>query len=510
MKREATKRQAGSESLPFLLKTLLGLAIPTVLEEVLSTVIQYADTAMVGHLGEEATAAVSVTSTIGWLIGAVIYAAGTGVLTLVSRAYGAEDRKSAGELARLAEKLTLLIGIPLTILCLLLSPFLPVWMGAAPDVRHPASVYFAIICLPMVFRTATAILGSAVRATQNTKTPMLISLLANVINIVLDYIFIYPLGWGVTGAAVASAIAFSIGGLLDMILFRRTPFLAEGRKEAEAAYRLRKARADEATADAERGEKIRARAAGGEKQQATRKTAEEEKRRKETGQYLRELATISLPVVATSVTSCLGYVVFAALVSRMGTTVFAAHSIAVNAETIFYIPGYGLRTATAALVGAAIGEKRPDKLKRYCGLSTVLTMGLMFVNGIVLFAVAEPLMEVFTSSREVAELGAVCLRIVAFTEPFYGLMVVMEGIFYVTGNTKWPFVVETVSMWGIRIACTAVGIHAFAFSLNQVWYCMIVDNIAKATLLVLPVIVPALRRRALRLDLADPDSADVL
>lgn len=450
---EGAVSAAENESTRALLRKLIVLSIPTVLEEVLSTVIQYADTAMVGRLGEQATAAVSTTTTITWLIGAFIYSAGAGILSLVSRAYGAKDREQGRALAALSVRITVIIGALLTVLCLALSPFIPVWMGAAPDIRREASVYFAIIAIPLVFRTASGILGSAVRATQNTRTPMLVSLVANIINIVLDYIFIYPCGLGVTGAAIASAIAFSFGGIMDMIVFFRTPFLSS-----------------KGSADTDQS-------------------------------LLQEFLKISLPVMAASVASCLGHVVFAALVSRMGTRVFAAHSIAVNAETIFYIPGYGLRTATAALVGAAIGEKSAYKLKRYAGLATGLTLCCMAVNGLLLFFVAGPLMSLFTPSREVIALGTRCLKIVAFTEPFYGLMVVMEGIFYGTGNTAWPFFVETLSMWGIRIVFTALGVNLWGFSLNQVWYCMICDNIAKAVFLTLPVVIGPWRKKLLKLDL---------
>ncbi len=186
--------------------------------------------------------------------------------------------------------------------------------------------------------------------------------------------------------------------------------------------------------------------------------------------------------------------VFAALVSRMGTTVFAAHSIAVNAETIFYIPGYGLRTASAALIGAAIGEGDPEKKKKYCIITVAFTVMLMFLTGVTLFFTAGPLMSLFTPSSEVISLGAHCLRLVAFSEPFFGLMVAMEGIFYGTGKTLWPFVVETISMWGIRIAGCAIGINLFSFELSSVWYMMIIDNVVKAILLTLPFFFKRYRR----------------
>ena len=423
-----------------LLRKMVMLAVPTLIEQILSTLLQYVDTAMVGHLGERATASVSVTTSIGWLVGSIAYAVGTAVLALISRAYGADDRQKGHKIANQALLLTLICGIILGVTSIVLSPFIPKWMGVEKAIRHQASMYFTIISIPMVFRVATAILGSAVRATQNTKTPMLITLSSNLLNIVLNYLLIYPAGLGVTGAAIASAISFTIGGTLMFVLFIRTEFLYPGGRKTGLSLRP----------DPE---------------------------------ILKEIGRIGIPVMGTAIVSCTGYVVFAGLVSGMGTTIFAAHAIAVTAEEIFYIPGYGLRTATSALVGAALGEKNERKLMIYCRLSVALTVGMMFLSGLILFFVAEPLMRVFTSSQSVIELGSRMLRLVAFSEPFFGLMVVMQGIMNGMGRTRYPFFVEAFSMWGVRILLTTLTIHVWHLSLQEVWYCMIADNVCKALLL---------------------------
>lgn len=198
---------------------------------------------------------------------------------------------------------------------------------------------------------------------------------------------------------------------------------------------------------------------------------------------LKDCARVSLPVWGTGATSCLGYVVFARLVSGMGTTVFAAHSIAVTAETIFYIAGYGLRTATSTLVGNALGEGNREKIRLVSKISVIVTVSMMCVNGCLLFLVSESLMSLMTNSRQVAELGAGVLRLVAFSEPFFGMMIAAEGIFYGLGKTRYPFVVETFTMWGIRILFTMLVVLVWKLDLTAVWYCMIADNVCKALLL---------------------------
>ena len=122
-----------------LLSKMVMLAIPTLLEQILSTLLQYVDTAMVGRLGEQATASVSVTTTIGWLVGSIAYALGTAVLALISRAYGANDTRRGSRLANQALLLTLVCGVVLGGISIVLSPFIPGWMGAEKAIRHQAS-----------------------------------------------------------------------------------------------------------------------------------------------------------------------------------------------------------------------------------------------------------------------------------------------------------------------------------------------------------------------------------
>ena len=210
-----------------LLKSFLLLSLPTVAEQILSTLFQYVDTAMVGRLGEEATASVSVTSTIGWLVGSVIYGGGAAILTLTARAYGAKDKEKGEMLSSLSLILALVFGILIGGISVLLSPRIPVWMGADVKIRDQASRYFTIISLPMFFRALTALCGSAVRGAQDTRRPMVISLTVSLLNVVLDYILIYPCGYGVTGAAAATAVCFTVSGILNLILMRRTPFLRQ-------------------------------------------------------------------------------------------------------------------------------------------------------------------------------------------------------------------------------------------------------------------------------------------
>lgn len=156
-------------------RSLITLSIPTVLEEVLSTLLQYVDTAMVGHLGEKATAAVSTTTTIGWLIHSIPSAIAVAVLAIASKANGAGDEAKLKKLAGQSILYAFTIGTLLEVIALVLSPYIPVWMGVEPDIVRPASVYFTITSISLVFRASSRVFSAMIRSIKDTKSPMFIS-----------------------------------------------------------------------------------------------------------------------------------------------------------------------------------------------------------------------------------------------------------------------------------------------------------------------------------------------
>lgn len=421
-------------------KIIVNLSVPTIIEELLSTLLQYVDTAMVGQLGEDAAASVSVTTTISWLISSIPSAISVAALAMISKAIGSGDSKKIQDISRHTALTVPVIGIFLGVVSVVLSPFIPTWMGADISIQEQASLYFFIISLSMLFRCSGIIFGAALRAAADVKTPLYINFTANTLNAVLNYLLIYKAELGVTGAAIATSVSYTVSGILMFAAYRKNKLLS---------YKLERFKIDE--------------------------------------KILREGGRIGLPVLGTSAASCLGYVVFASLVTGMGNTVFAAHSIAVTAETIFYISGYGLRTATSTLVGISFGERDSRKFETVCRLSAFMTVSMMILSGIILYFSAEPLMRLFISSEEAALLGAEMLKIVALSEPFYGLMIVTEGIFYGLGRTRYAFVIETLSMWGIRIIFTYICVRIWGCGLREVWLCMIADNIFKALMFIIPV-----------------------
>ena len=424
-----------------MIATILALAWPTMLEQLMQTAVQYIDTAMVGSLGTQATAAVGATTTVNWLIGSSVSALGVGFLSFIAQAYGAGDKKAASKAVSQAVLVTAVVGSLFTALTLGLSGLVPVWMQVDTGIRDLASRYFFILYLPMLPRTATIIFGTALRAAGDTKTPMKVGVLVNIINVVLNFLLIFPTrqiwgitvpgaGLGVVGAAIASAVAFAWGGIhITVVLWKHPMISPKG-----ASFKPDKA-------------------------------------------ILRPCLKTALPNMLQRFGTSLGYVAFAAMINSLGEVATAAHTIANTVESAFYIPGYGMQTAAATLAGNAYGAGDKKRMNDLAAMFIPIEIGLMILSGAALFLSAPALVGIFSDSPEVIALGTTVLRMVALSEPFYGFSIIVEGMMLGVGNTKQPFVFNIAGMWGVRIVGTFICTQLLSFGLVSAWACMIAHNL---------------------------------
>ena len=428
-----------------MLPVIFALAWPTMLEQAMNTAVQYVDAAMVGRLGAAATAAVGVTTTINWMIGSTVSALGVGFLSFIAQAYGAGDKARAARVSSQAVLAVLVSGLLFTVLPLALHRQVPVWMQADADIVETAGQYFFILYTPMLARAASIIFGTALRASGDTKTPLRVGIVMNVVNVVLNYLLIYPAhqvrllglsftcpgaGWGVLGAAVASAIAYTISGLGMTAALWRHPVISP------------------------RGQKLRPDWA-----------------------VLKPCLRVALPSTLQRFGTSFGYVAFAAMINALGTVPLAAHSIANTVESAFYVPGYGMQTAAATLTGNALGARDKQRMRDLSQMLLVLEVGMMVVSGALLFIFAPPMMGLFTVDAAVIALGATVLRMVAVSEPFYGVAIILEGMLQGVGDTMTPFIFNIAGMWGVRILGTFICTRLLGWGLASAWGCMIAHNL---------------------------------
>ena len=433
-----------------LLPTVVGLALPTMLEQLMHTAVQYVDTAMVGSLGTQASAAVGSTGTVGWLLGSTLSALGVGFLSYIARAMGAGEQERCRRASAQAVLAVLVSGVLFTVLTLTLAPIVPVLMQVDPDIRDMAATYFFILYTPMLFRAASVIFGGVLRGAGDTKTPMRVGIVVNVVNVVLNFLFIYPTrtlalpwlgegasvlipgaGLGVVGAALASAISFAVGGIMIAVALWKHPVISP------------------------RGQSLRP-----------------------DREVLRPCLKVALPNMAQRFATSFGYVVFASMINSLGDISTAAHNFANTVESAFYVPGYGMQAAAATLAGNCVGANDKERLRDIGRLMLFCEVLLMVLSGGLLFVLAPHMLRLFSSDLAVIALATVVLRMVALSEPFYGVSIITEGMMQGVGNTKVPFAFNVLGMWGIRILGTFVCVVLLDMTLVSAWGCMIAHNLA--------------------------------
>lgn len=185
---------------------------------------------------------------------------------------------------------------------------------------------------------------------------------------------------------------------------------------------------------------------------------------------------VAIPNMLQRFCTSLGYVVFASMINSLGQVSTAAHTIANTVESAFYIPGYGMMSAAATLTGNAIGAKDSRRMNEMAAVILVIEVSLMLVTGTLLFLFAPFMAGLFSPDSAVIALSSTVLRMVALSEPFYGISIVTEGMLQGAGQTRMPFLFNILCMWGIRIAGTWCCIRFFGFGLVSAWACMIADN----------------------------------
>ena len=185
---------------------------------------------------------------------------------------------------------------------------------------------------------------------------------------------------------------------------------------------------------------------------------------------------VALPNACQRFGTSLGYVAFASMINSVGEIATAAHTIANTVESAFYIPGYGMQTAAATLAGNAYGAKDNERIGKLSKMILLLEILFMVISEAALYIMAPSLVGIFSKDAEVIRLGTIVLRMVALSEPFYGVSIIIEGMMQGMGKTVMPFVCNIIGMWGIRIVGTFICTQLLGMGLVSAWGCMIGHN----------------------------------
>ena len=437
------------------LRLLWQLGWPAIIEQILGTMVSYVDTAMVGSMGANGTAAVSVNGPALWLSMGAMFGLGVGYSVQMANAVGAGDADQGKRIIQQGFLAALVSGLVALLVYEGLGGYIPLWMGAREEIRLQSIHYLRIYALAYPFMAFQGIFSSILRATGNSKTPLLINTQTNIINTVLNFFLIYPtrvwggftipfldltvgkgltipgLGWGVEGAAAASAIAISVGGV-------RTALACFRQKGYETGL--------------------------------TRSALKPDR------PIIHRALRLGLPSAGEEMVINLGQIAMTALVAHNLTTVaLAANSIATVAEDFCFRPAMGIGFAAVALVGQSVGAGDREDVEAYGHLGGALAVFVSAILSLIMFIFCPVFMRAFNSDLNVVTEAARALRVMLVVEPFFAAANGYSGALRGVNDTKFPMIVGLVCMWCIRVPLAFLFILKLHMGLVGVWLAMACD-----------------------------------
>ena len=391
------------------LRLVWQLSLPAILTQITTIAMQYIDSAMVGALGADASAAIGLVASSTWLFGGVTAAVSAGFSVQVAHRIGAGEDTEARTVVRHGLAAALTLAALLALLGLGICRQLPCWLGGGAEICADASAYFLTFSLMLPFSQLNSLTAGFLQCAGDMVTPSVLNAVMCGLDVVCNALLIPH--FGVLGAGMGTALACALVSLaMGWCCCVRN-----------AQLRLR------------RGETHAFRP-----------------------EILKKAFRIGAPVAVQEIAMNGAMVASTMILAPLGAAAIAANSFAVTAESLCYMPGYGIAAAATTLIGQSIGAKRKDLTRRLGWLTTGMGIAIMSLSGALMF-VAAPLMIGFLSpDAAVIDLGARVLRIEAFAEPMFAASIVASGVFRGAGDTLAASLLNFVSMWCVRLPIAAL------------------------------------------------------
>lgn len=403
------------------------LSLPGILAQIAEIIMQYIDAAMAGTLGAAASASIGLVASSTWLFGGMMRAASAGFAVQVAHATGAGNKIRTKEIFKQSLLTSFLFSSVLALIGVLISFRLPAWLGADVSIQHNAAMYFLIFCIFIPVRQLNWLGMQMLQCSGDMKTPSFFATLMCFLDVVFNFFLIFPsrminlfgmeipmygAGLGVAGAQLGTSLAALVCmiGILYHAVFKSELLSlknVKGKWIAESSV-------------------------------------------------LKKAWQIGAPMAMEESALCMAQVVSTRIVAPLGTVAIAANSFAVTAESICYMPGYGIGSAATTLVGQSVGAERKDLARSFAWLTTFSGMAVMTVTGFLMYFICPWVFMLLTPSEEVRQLGVEVLRIELLAEPLFAASIVAAGALRGAGDTLMPGILNLVSIWGVRITLALI------------------------------------------------------
>lgn len=430
-------RDGGNLSTARRLRLTALLSYPAMFAQLSAILMEYIDAAMVGSLGANASASIGLVATSTWLMWGLSSAISTGFSVQVAHRIGASEMDKARSILRQSITVAVIGAIILALTGVSISFRLPCWLGGSESINGDATLYFMIFAASMPMIVLNSLSGMMLRCSGNTLFPGMVNVGMCLADVVFNFLLIFPTrtlwgitvpgaGLGVTGAALGTSLAMTVG-MVIMITY-----LVRRNKNLNLAGPPGSFRPER--------------------------------------DVLRKAFIIGAPVGLERILMNSAQIAITMIVAPLGTIAIAANSFAVTAESLCYMPGYGIGEAATTLVGQSIGAGRRKLSRQFALISVASGMIIMGIMGAVMWMGADIMMGIITPVESIRSLGAEVLRIEAWAEPMFAAAIVSYGVFIGAGDTVIPSCINLGSIWVVRL--TLAALLAPVMGLDGVWIAM--------------------------------------
>ena len=426
------------------LNLIFQLSLPSILAQMTNVMMFFIDQSMVGRLGAQAAASIGLVESTTWLFGGLASAVSMGFSVQVAHFIGANDFEKARQVVRHGIITAFCVSFIIMLTAAIISQHQPYWLGGGADIAPDASRYFLIFSLAAPFFQMNNMASSMLKCEGNMRVPSILSVTVCALDVIFNFFFIFPTrtvsllgadilipgaGLGVTGAAIGTGLAYvCVSMIQSWMAFFRSKILSIRLDKARFVF---------------------------------------------VGNYLKNAFNIGAPMALQMFLMSSAQIISTAIVAPLGNFAIAANTFAITAESLCYMPGYGIGDAATTLVGQSIGAGRKDLCRSFAHMAVWLGMIIMAVMGVVMYFCAYDMMALMTPVEEICRLGADSLRIEAFAEPMFAASIVAYSVFVGAGDTLRPALINLSCMWFVRL--TLAAILAQDYGLPGVWTAMAVE-----------------------------------
>ena len=421
-----------------LIKNIFQITLPAVFDLLAQTLIMALDMKMVSSLGASAISSVGVGTAGMYALIPALIAVATGTTALLSRAYGADNKIEGKKAFTQSFFIAVPLGIFLTIIFLIFSEQIINLVGNAKDMNlSDAILYQNMTVIGFPFLGISIATFYAFRAMGENKIPMIGNTLALVLKLILNFLLIYLFKWGIFGAALSTTLTRLFSAIFSI-------YLVFWSKKNWISLKVKDLKFDYFTS--------------------------------------KRILKVGIPAAVEQLGLRIGMLIFEMMVISLGNLSYAAHKIALTAESISFNLGFAFSFAASALVGQELGKGSSQKALKNGYICTIIAMIVMSTFGLLFFIIPQFLVSLFTKDKDVIELATMALKIVSICQPFSGASMVLAGSLRGAGDTKSVLLITYLGIFLIRIPITYLFLNVLNLGLAGAWIVMTIDLAIRSSL----------------------------